>query len=119
MEKFISWVEIPTSDFMRALKFYNHVFKLEMQALDFGNEKMACFPDGEGAIYYSEDSIPASGGTIVSFLVPDDIESTLSRSNELGGRVLIQKTKIEAEGKGYFANIIDSEGNRIGLYENL
>lgn len=119
MEKIIAWVEIPTSDFTRALKFYNHVLKLEMKALDFGKEKMACFPGGEGAIYHSEDSTPASGGAIVSFLVPDNIESALSRSNELGGKILILKTKIEAEGKGYFANIIDSEGNRIGLYENL
>lgn len=119
MRKLIEWIEIPTTDFERALKFYNHVFKLDLQPLDFGTEKMACFPNGEGAIYYSKDSTPSSGGAIVSFIVPDDIETTLIRATELGAKTLISKTKIKAEGRGYFANIIDSEGNRIGLYENI
>lgn len=119
MKKLIEWVEIPTANFDRAVKFYNHVFNLDLQALDFGSEKMACFPNGEGVIYYSKDSTPSSGGTIVSFIVPDDIETTFKRATKLGGEILIPKTKIEAEGRGYFANIIDSEGNRIGLYENL
>lgn len=118
MEKMIAWVELPTSDFERALSFYNNVFKLDMQALDCGNEKMACFPNGEGAIYFSNDSTPSTGGAIVSFFVPDSIEATLTRVLEQGGKLLIPKTKIEAEGRGYFANVIDSEGNRIGLYED-
>lgn len=90
-----------------------------MQAEDFGNEKIACFPNGEGAIYYSDDSIPSEGGAIVSFNVPDSIDATLVRVQELGSKIIIPKTKIEAEGKGYFSNIVDSEGNRIGLYEEL
>lgn len=119
MDRFITWIDIPTADFDRALKFYNHVFKLEMQAIDCGDEKMACFPNGEGAIYYSADSKPSTDGAIVNFLVPDSIEASLERASEFGIKVIIPKTKIEIEGRGYFANIIDSEGNRIGLYENL
>lgn len=119
MEKFITWVDIPTADFDRALNFYNQVFKLEMQTIDCGSEKMACFPNGEGAIYYSADSAPSAGGAIVNFVVPDGIKEALERACKLGAKVIIPKTKIEVEGRGYFANIIDSEGNRIGLYENL
>ncbi len=33
-----------------------------------------------------------------------------------GGKIIIPKTKIEAEGRGWFAVFADSEGNRIGLY---
>jgi uncharacterized protein len=34
----------------------------------------------------------------------------------VSGKIHTPKTKIEAEGKGFFAIIIDSEGNKIGFY---
>ena len=34
-----------------------------------------------------------------------------------GGKIIIPKTKIEAENKGYFAVLEDSEGNHVGIYE--
>ena len=118
MEKLIAWVEIPSADFERAVKFYGSVFGLELMPIDCGNdEKMACFPTGEGAVIYSSYSKPAPNGAIVSFTVPDTIEATILRIEQEQGKVVIPKTKIEAEGKGYFALCIDSEGNQIGLYE--
>ena len=36
---------------------------------------------------------------------------------EQGGKIIIPKTKIEAENKGYFAVLEDSEGNHVGIYE--
>lgn len=119
MEKVIAWVEIPAADFNRAVKFYNSVFKWAMEPLDFGTEKMACFPTGEGAVFQAAGYKPGTTGTIVSFTVPDSIEETIARIEQNKGKVLIPKTKIEAEGRGWFASFIDSEGNRIGLYENL
>jgi len=118
MDKLIAWVEIPTADFERAVKFYSSVFKLELTPIDCGNgEKMACFPTGEGAIVYSPYAKPSENGAIVSFTVPDSIEATISRIEQGTGKVIIPKTKIEADGKGYFAVCTDSENNRIGLYE--
>jgi predicted enzyme related to lactoylglutathione lyase len=119
MEKLIAWVEIPTTDFERAVKFYNSVFKIELTVIDCGesNEKMACFPTGEGAIVYSQYAKPSENGAVVSFTVPDSIEAAISRIEQENGKVVIPKTKIEAEGRGYFAVCVDSENNRIGLYE--
>ena len=118
MNKLIAWVEIPTADFERAVKFYSSVFKLELTPIDCGNgEKMACFPTGEGAIVYSQYAKPSENGAIVSFTVPDGIEAAISRIEKQGGKVILPKTKIEAEGRGYFAVCTDSENNRIGLYE--
>ena len=118
MEKLIAWVEIPSADFERAVKFYNSVFKLELSPIDCGNdEMMACFPTGEGAIIYSSYSQPSENGAIVSFTVPDSIEATIKRIEQNNGKVIIPKTKIEADGKGYFALCTDSENNKIGLYE--
>ena len=118
MEKLIAWVEIPSADFERAVKFYNSVFKLDLTPVDCGNgEKMACFPTGEGAIIHSRYAQPSENGAIVSFTVPDSIEAAISRLEQENGKVVIPKTKIEAEGRGYFAVCTDSENNRIGLYE--
>lgn len=118
MKKLISWVEIPTNDFERAVNFYGKVLKTELKAEYFGTEKMACLPTGEGAIIYEPNYKPSENGVIVSLQVTDNIDNTLNRIEENGGKVLKQKTKIEVEGKGYFAVFLDSEGNRLGLYEN-
>ncbi len=119
MKKFIEWVEIPTADFQRGLNFYNSVFKLSMEPIDSGTEQMACFPTGEGAIFYKEGYLPSDQGSMISFTVPDSIEETALRVEALGGKVLIPKTPIDEEGRGYFAVCIDSEGNKIGLYEKF
>ena len=118
MDKLIAWVEIPSADFERAVKFYNAVFKLELTPVDCGNgEKMACFPTGEGAVVYSQHAKPSENGAIISFTVPDSIEAAILRIEQGNGKVIIPKTKIEAEGRGFFAVCTDSENNKIGLYE--
>jgi uncharacterized protein len=119
MEKLISWVEIPTADFDRAVKFYNKILNLQMKGEDYGTEKMAYFPTGEGAIVQSEGYAPSKNGVIVSLLVPDSIDLTVARIEENGGKLTQPKTRIEAEGMGYFAVFMDSEGNRMGLHEKL
>lgn len=116
MQKLISWVEIPTADFDRAVTFYNSAFKLNLQKEDFGQEKMACFPNNEGAICYAPNFRPSENGAIISFTVPDDIEATIQRIENNGGKILQTKTKVEVEGRDYFAICTDTEGNKIGIY---
>lgn len=112
----IAWVEIPALDFERAVRFYSRVFGLELSALDCGNEKMACFPGGEGAVSLAQGFNPSADGVMVSLHTGDELEATISRIMENGGKILRGKTKIEAEGRGYFAVFTDCEGNRLGLY---
>lgn len=116
MKNLVSWVEIPTVDFKRAVSFYNVVLGLKLEELDFGHEKMACFPTGEGAIFQAEGYKPSKDGVIVSLNTGNDLDGAIERIKENGGTVIIPKTKIEAEGRGYFATFIDPEGNRLGLY---
>ena len=86
--------------------------------MDCGNgEKMACFPTGEGAIVHSPHAKPSENGAVVSFAVPDSIEAAISRIEQMKGKVILPKQKIEAEGNRYFAVCTDSENNKIGLYE--
>ena len=116
MKKFISWVEIPTQDFQRAVKFYNHVLNTKLEIVEDDLEKMACFPGGEGAIIFADGFKPSKQGVVVSLNAGTQLDETIHRISATGGKILKQKTKIEAEGMGYFALFEDSEGNRLGLY---
>lgn len=116
MKKMVRWVEIPATNFERAVNFYNAVFNLNLEPLDFGSEKMACFPNDEGAISFAPNFNPSENGVLVSLETGKNLDETLKKITKNSGKIIQPKTKIEAEGRGYFALFIDSEGNRLGLY---
>ena len=118
MKKLITWVEIPAQNFDRAVQFYSAVLNINLEPLDFGTEKMACLPNDEGAISFSPGFTPSNNGVLVSLTVDNDLNETLDRIKKSGGQIAQPKTKIEAEGRGYFATFIDSEGNKLGLYSD-
>jgi hypothetical protein len=118
MKNLISWVEVPAVSIERAVKFYSKVLNLEIPIMDFGKEKMACFPGGVGSIVQSENFKPSKDGVLVSFDAGKDLSKALKTVTKNGGEIFKPKTKIEAEGRGYFALIVDTEGNKIGLYED-
>ena len=116
MKKLVKWVEIPAENFDRAVGFYEKILNINLEKIDCGNEKMACLPGDEGAISYAEDFRPSSDGVLVSLDAGTDIDGMMRRIESAGGRIVRPKTKIEAEGRGFFALFTDSEGNRLGLY---
>ncbi len=119
MAKLISWIEIPTVDFERAVEFYRTVLGVDLDVFDYGEEKMASFPGGEGAVTFAPGFKPGKDGVLVSFNVQNDLDGALERITSGGGKVVQSKTKIEAEGRGYFAVFIDCEGNKVGLYGDV
>lgn len=122
MKQLISFFEIPCTDFQRAVKFYKDILGLQMAVFDEESEKMACFPESEynvgGAISFSKELKPSSDGVLISFYAGNDLNEVLAKAEKFGGKIIKSKTKIEAEGKGYFAMISDSEGNTVGLYSD-
>jgi len=118
MKKLISWVEIPAENFERAVKFYNTFLGVKLNVIDCGTEKMACFPNDEGAISYAPDFNPSKDGVLVSLNMEDGLDEAIDVIKRNGGTIVNPKTKIEAEGRGYFALFMDSEGNKVGLYGN-
>jgi len=116
MEKLIFWAEIPSSNFERAVKFYETILDRKLNVQDYGKEKMAHFPSGDGAVIFSEGYLPSDQGVIVSLNVGDKLDQTISLIQENGGMIKVDKCKIEAPGRDYFAIFIDSEGNRLGIY---
>lgn len=116
MEKLISFFEIPAADFDRAVAFYETVLDTQIQAETCDTEKMGFFPNCEGAISCSPQITPSANGVLISLKVKS-IEHTLEKVEKLGGKTIIPKTAIEAEGRGFFAVFLDCEGNKIGLHE--
>ncbi len=116
MKSFIKWVEIPVIDMQRAVDFYNKVFSLELITQDFGCEKMACFPNKEGALVKSYELKVSGNGVLVSLNAGNKLDKALVTIQNEGGHLLKNKTKIESENLDYFAIFSDSEGNTIGIY---
>ena len=123
MSRLVSFFEIPAADFGRAVKFYEDLFGVKLEKMDCGHEKMAFFPaeDGlsPGAISWSSefDFGPSAQGVLVSLNCAGITEAVKTIERE-GGKILIPKTKIESDSRGYFCVFLDSEGNRVGLYSD-
>ena len=114
MNNLIAFFEIPTVDFYRAINFYETILGLQLSVFECETEKMACFIEqGEvvGALFYAPSYQPSPDGILIHFN-SQDIEDTLSKVLDKGGKIII-----EAENKGYFAVLEDSEGNHVGIYE--
>ena len=86
MDNAISWFEIPATDIDRAQKFYETIFQIQMQPMDFQQTKMRMFP--------LDDPMKGIGGTLI----------------DSGG---VHKTSATDGPLLYF---IDTEGNRIALH---
>ena len=114
----INWLEIATSDLERAQEFYAKVFDLEFQFVEMPDSKMYMFGDPDkkgsgGCLNYGEGVVPSIEGTLIYFS-SEDLNVPLERVEQAGGKVLIPKTDIGEN--GFFAHILDSEGNKIGLH---
>ena len=117
----LNWFEISVSNIMRAKKFYDAVFNLEMETMEMMGMKMASFPaepgNGKlsGALVQSEMHKPGLDGVKIYLNGNPDLSDALGRVEAAGGKVTMPKTKI-SDDIGYMAFFIDSEGNLVGLH---
>jgi len=116
----VNWLEIATTDLERAKKFYAQIFKLEFQYIEMPDSKMYMFgepnnPGSAGSLVQAEGSVPSQEGTVIYFSC-EDVNNQLGQIEAAGGSIVIPKTDIGEF--GFFAHILDTEGNRIGLHSN-
>ncbi len=78
-------MDLLKSNIERAVKFYGKVLNLEIQVMEFEEEKMACFPNGEGAISLAPGFNPSKDGVLVSFDAAGDLNTVLKTVTENGG----------------------------------
>jgi uncharacterized protein len=119
MSAVINWFDIPATDFDRAVKFYESVLDTTLLKENMLGARMAIFPaapnEATGAIMARDGVVPATGGTTIYLKAGNDLSVALSRVAAAGGKILFPKTFIK-EGFGYFAIVLDSEGNSVGLH---
>lgn len=112
------WFEIPSSDFERAVKFYEAVFQVTLRREKIGGD-LAVFPGSEtsvnGAVVSQAGYVPAANGAVVYLNTGDDMEPYIERVVTNGGTVITAKTALPP-GMGHFAHFGDTEGNRVGLF---
>ncbi len=120
MNHIATWFEIPVKDMLRAKSFYQSVFNASLKDNEMDGYLMAMFEHEEkavsGMLVQGKEYEPSKTGAVVYFNGGDDLSEPLSRVTESGGDVVIPKTAIEEGCDGYYAQFLDSEGNRVGLY---
>lgn len=116
----VTYFEIPVHDMGRAIRFYEAVLQLTLERTTTDGHPMALFPEPAepagitGALAYGDSYVPSRDGTRVYFTVLS-IDDTLARALQAGGSVLYPKKDIGE--LGHVAEVQDTEGNRIGLFE--
>lgn len=120
--------EIPADDLERAKKFYG-IFDWQLSD----------WPMGDGSVYVGVTTVPIdeqtympkepgaiNGGLVkrdayiktpqVTINVPS-VDEYVEKVKKEGGKVV--KPKQEIQGMGYFAYVNDTEGNLLGLWEDI
>ena len=118
MQNKVQWFDIATTDIERAKEFYSKVFNLKFESIETPVSKMYMFgePDKKGAagsLVQSENNKPSADGTIIYFSC-DDVTIEANLVEKAGGKLLLPKTNIGEF--GFIAQLLDTEGNRIGLH---
>ena len=120
----INWFEIPVNDFDRAKTFYEAIFGYKMKERTVNTAKMAFFEysvdeDGRGCaiVYDPEFYTPSNNGTLIYLNCEPELDKVLDKVVPAGGRVLQGNTSVAAtQDMGFWALILDTEGNRIALH---
>ena len=115
----LSWFEIPAADLGRATRFYERVLGRPLKSETIGPSTLSVFsyqrPGVGGCVIAGNGQVPASSGTVIYLNAAPKIDDALSRVAAAGGKVVLPKTALPGD-MGFFAHMIDTEGNRVGLH---
>jgi predicted enzyme related to lactoylglutathione lyase len=120
MKHVITWFDLPTTDFNRAVQFYSTILDSPVRVDDSMGTKLGFFPmegrEGVGGdiVPPSDDFKPSLGGTRVYLNCDRKLDEVLGRVKTAGGEIVQSKTHIGDP--GFIAMIRDTEGNTIGLH---
>lgn len=119
MNNYVSIFEIPATDLERAVRFYHGILEIPIERIDIPEMHMALFPYEDqqtvGVIIQGEGYTPSTEGVTLYLNAGEDLQVVLAKVEEHGGKILVPKTA-HADESGFFAQFIDSEGNRLGLH---
>jgi len=119
MKNLISIVEIPVTDFSRAVTFYQAILGFKIEEMEMDGVKMGVLPNNGETVNVvlakGKDYQPTANGAILYLNAGDDLKSVADKIEQNGGKVIVAKTEISPE-MGFFALFIDTEGNKLGLH---
>jgi predicted enzyme related to lactoylglutathione lyase len=127
MDKVVHF-EIPTDDLGRAKAFYGNIFDWQLQDMDMGNNATYTIamtvpvddkqmPTEPGAINGGMMTRSPETSSPVITVGVDSIDDALKKIEAAGGGVVTPRTEIP--GMGAYAYFTDTEGNTLGLWENV
>jgi len=120
MANALNWFEIPAKNFARAKSFYENVLDIRIAEMPHPAFRYGMFPadyeKGEvgGGLVEGEGFEPSEKGSVIYLNGGEDLAAPLSRVEKAGGKIVLPKTSIGAN--GFMAHIVDTEGNRIALH---
>lgn len=120
----INWFEIPVADFDRAKLFYETIFAYKMLERQADTARMGFFQydmekDGRGGaiVYDPAFYSPTANGSLIYLNCDPSIQKVLDRVPTAGGQIIQPAMPVGVtQDMGYWALILDSEGNRIALH---
>lgn len=119
MNSFVAIFEIPATDMVRAVRFYEAILGLDIQQLEFDGLEMGLFPYENqavtGVIMKGEGYEPSASGVTIYLNGGNDLQIVLNKVVANGGKVIVPKTP-HADESGFFALFSDTEGNKLGLH---
>ncbi|HZD11757.1 MAG TPA: VOC family protein [Candidatus Binatia bacterium] len=106
-------VEISAQDRAKLADFYSEIFGWQFQ--DYPDMNYTTFTSGEGGVGggYNPVQEDNPAGTIVVYIAVDDVQGTLDKIEECGGKTLVPPTEIP--GVGTIAQFHDPTGNRMAI----
>ena len=130
----VIWFEIPVKDLDRAIRFYSEMLGKPIEKKLLHKKEYGIFnkkDHGIGGVLVERPKHARKGTTLYFFVnvISDAIEAALAE----GGKIITPKMILKqtnTEGKtilahnllddqvGYFAQLVDSEGNRLALYSH-
>ena len=114
----IGWFEIHVTDFDEARKFYGGVFGWEFKLSQGSKSLYWNIYTGENSIgggFMKKNKPEHEGQAVLLYVEVEDIEDTLKKIVESGGKTDTPKTLI-SETAGYFSLFKDPDNNLIGLW---
>lgn len=110
----ICHIEIPSKEFNKAKNFFSNVFNWQFEEMKDMNYLVFKAPEGVNG-GFSNTLETAQKPGVIFYIEVANIEETIKKAEEAGGRCIVGKTQISPE-IGYFATLSDLEGNQIGLW---
>lgn len=118
----IVWFEIPAANLDRAITFYSTVLDVPLKRDVFQSDNLAVFPYERpaisGCIIETTKAKPSLDGVAIYLNCDGKLDGALERTPAAGGKVLAPKEALPPS-MGFVAQIIDSEGNRVGLHSAI